>query len=56
MQRLLYQVKEEVMRDASAVAPAVVRPEPMEPQTARGRSPVPICAHLDSTLCVHAAA
>ncbi|ELR12555.1 paired amphipathic helix protein sin3, putative [Acanthamoeba castellanii str. Neff] len=32
-------VKEEVMRDASAVAPAVVRPEPMEPQTARGRSP-----------------
>jgi hypothetical protein len=38
------------MRDASAVAPAVVRPEPMEPQTARSRSPVPICAHLESTL------
>jgi paired amphipathic helix protein Sin3a len=33
-------VKEEVMRDASAVAPAVVRPEPMEPQTARSRSPL----------------
>ncbi len=24
----------------------------MEPQTARSRSPVPICAHLESTLCV----